>query len=196
MELLATLALAASVFAATNVDDLLLLAIFFADPRMSPRAVVAGQVLGIAALTATSACLALLTIEIPRPYVALLGLAPLALGVRALRRLRASPDDDAVGERRTPGGANQVLAVALVTVANGGDNLGVYVPLFAKEPAAIPWHAGVFLILAFVWCAISRWSVRHPAVGPRLQRFAHTALPFVLIGLGLWILADARHLLA
>ncbi len=69
-------------------------------------------------------------------------------------------------------------------------------PLFARTPNDIPLHAAVFLAMTALWCAASRRLVRHPATGPRLQRTATVLLPFVLIALGLWILSEARQLLA
>jgi cadmium resistance protein CadD (predicted permease) len=52
---LAVVGAAALVFAATNIDDVVLLAAFFGDARLRPRAIVAGQFTGIATLTAASA---------------------------------------------------------------------------------------------------------------------------------------------
>jgi cadmium resistance protein CadD (predicted permease) len=48
-----------------------------------------------------------------------------------------------------------VLAAAAVTFANGGDNIGVYVPVFvAVSPGGLVAFAVVFLILVAVWCLI------------------------------------------
>ncbi|MFN0242684.1 MAG: cadmium resistance transporter, partial [Planctomycetota bacterium] len=136
-----TLAVSAAVFASTNVDDLFLLAAFFADPRLRPRAIVAGQFLGIGALTAASAVAALAALTVPDGYVALLGVVPLALGVKKLVELRRGDrhENDDLAQRAATSSASQILAVAGVTIANGGDNLGVYIPLFAREPAQIPF---------------------------------------------------------
>ena len=85
---------AAVVFALTDVDDLVLLIAFFADPRLRARAVVGGQYLGIAALTAVSALAAWAAIAIPPGWTALLGAIPLALGLFHLWKLRGGVDDD------------------------------------------------------------------------------------------------------
>ena len=81
---LSAVGVAVTVFLLTNIDDLLLLAAFFADPRWRPRAIVAGQLLGIGALVAMSTLAALSALVIPSAWIALVGLAPLALGVRLL----------------------------------------------------------------------------------------------------------------
>jgi cadmium resistance protein CadD (predicted permease) len=196
-------ALGIVVFATTNIDDILLLAAFFADRTMRPAAVVVGQFVGIAALTFASAVAALLALTVPDGWIALLGIAPLALGIRGLHSLWrwASEDaDDELDDRAADARAarmahSQWIAVALTTIANGGDNLGVYIPLFSRDLAWVPFYAILFTVMTAVWCAAGYWLVHHPVVGARIRQYGHVALPFVLIGLGLVILADARTLL-
>jgi cadmium resistance protein CadD (predicted permease) len=192
------------IFATTNIDDILLLAAFFADRTLRPRAVVAGQFVGIGVLTAVSAVAALLALAIPDGWIGLLGLAPLGLGIRGLHALWRSGDASESGEtdRLHAAGApgqrprhSQWIAVALVTMANGGDNLGVYIPLFSRELSSVPLYAGIFAVMTALWCVAGHWLVHHPLLGARIRQYGHVALPFVLIGLGLHILSDSRALL-
>jgi cadmium resistance protein CadD (predicted permease) len=200
METLSQLGIGVVVFASTNVDDIFLLSAFFADPHLRPRSVVAGQFLGIGALVTASAVAALAAVVIPPGWSSLLGLVPLWLGVRrlyALRRAtRASPGTDIqTEERRTEQRTgSQALAVAGVTIANGGDNLGVYIPLFASATGAIPVYAAIFAVMTALWCWIGYRLVRNRWVGERLRRYGHLLLPYVLIALGLYILSGAREL--
>jgi cadmium resistance protein CadD (predicted permease) len=182
------------VFVSTNVDDLLLLSAFFSDPSYPPRQVVAGQFLGIAALIVASLVCAVLAIAIPPGWIGLLGLAPLVLGFRGLWKLHRSAKEDDEEEARpvTPG--SRVLAVASVTIANGGDNLGVYIPLFSRDLQLIPVYVTVFAVMTSVWCAAGYYLVNNPILGKQIARYGRIALPFVLIGLGLWILSDALAL--
>ena len=201
-ELLTTLGVAVAVFASTNVDDVLLLAAFFADPHLRARAVVLGQFLGIGALTGVSAAAAWASLVVPPGYPALLGAVPLALGFHKLWGLRRADDPPpsdrevhaaaARAERRTH---SQVLAVAGVTVANGGDNLGVYIPLFAREPRLVPLFAVAFAAMTALWCLAGYHLVRHRRIGAQVRRYGHIVLPLVLVALGVWILAGARALL-
>ena len=94
-------------------------------------------------------------------------------------------------ERRT---RSQILAVAGVTVANGGDNLGLYIPLFGREPALIPLYAGVFAAMTALWCLAGYLLVQNRLLGGHFRRYGHLALPIVLIALGLWILSGVRAL--
>lgn len=194
-ELVTGLGVAVVVFAATNVDDILLLAAFFADPDLSPRQVVAGQFLGMLVLVAASAVCALFAVVIPAGWIGLLGLAPLGLGVHGLLRRRGGHGNSTPKAESTPGGRSRWLAVAGVTIANGGDNLGVYIPMFSNARRLLALYVVVFAVLTAVWCLIGHYLVNNPLVGKKLARHGQAALPFVLIALGLWILADARALI-
>jgi cadmium resistance protein CadD (predicted permease) len=193
------------VFASTNVDDIFLLSAFFADPHLMTRNVVAGQFLGIAALVLASTVAALAALAVPPGWTALLGVVPLALGLVKLRQLRTTSraEDDAEDagdskeqehrlEDRTH---SQILAVAGVTVANGGDNLGVYIPLLASNPRAIPVDVVIFAVMTAMWCAAGYALVNNPMAGGYVRRYGHLLLPFVLIALGAYILSDAMVLL-
>ena len=73
-------------FAVTNIDDLLVLALFFgrwAGHRGASARVVLGQYLGFAGILVASVAGALGAGLLPRPAVAYLGLLPLLLGIRA-----------------------------------------------------------------------------------------------------------------
>ncbi len=188
---------ATAVFAATNVDDLVVLSAFFADPKMPPRSVVAGQFLGIGALVLVSILAGLASVAVPDGWPAVLGLAPLGLGLwkgwQLLRTRRGGGDD--ANDATPPVGTSPVLAVAAVTIANGGDNLAVYIPLLAANRSSMASYVGVFTALTAVWCALGFALVKNRVFGARIQRYGHVALPFVLIGLGVHILSGARTLL-
>ena len=191
---------AAVVFASTDIDDLVLLTAFFADLRLRRGAIVAGQFLGIAGLVGASLAAAAASLAVPPHWPALLGVVPLGLGLWKLPALwrRGHDEDETVAAasagHRSAAGA-QALAVAAVTVANGGDNLGVYIPLFARDLSGWPVYLLVFALMTAVWCWAGHAFVRHPAGAALMQRWGHAVLPAVLIALGVWILRDARFLL-
>jgi len=130
-ELLGTVGAAAGVFAGTNVDDLIVLTVLFLSARAigkpKPWQIWAGQYTGIAVLVAVSAAAALGLTVVPDRWVGLLGLVPIALGVRGLVsaiRSRSAAEDD-----EPPVVASGPLSVAAVTIANGADNISVYTPM-------------------------------------------------------------------
>lgn len=190
----ATLFSAFSAFTATNIDEIVLLALFFANPRMRPPAVAAGHFLGIAALITLSVVAGLAAMAVPHTLTRLLGVIPLALGayelVRQLRGRRDDDDDDdeaALTQERS-GFASQTLAVAGVAIANGSDNLSVYIPMFVTKPDAIPLCVTVFIVLAAALCLLGFLLAKNRVLGNQLQRYGQRVLPFVLILLGLEIL--------
>jgi len=199
MDLTSHLWTSAVVFAATDIDDLVLLTAFFADERMRRGAIVAGQFLGIGALTAASAIAAIAALAVPPHWPSLLGAIPLLMGLwkawELIRGQGGDSDDESEDARRAAGrSGSQVLMVAAVTIANGGDNLSVYIPLFASNPAGVPVFVIVFAVMTALWCAAAHTFVEHPAGAALMQRFGHLILPAVLIALGAWILRDARLL--
>ncbi len=190
------------VFAVTDIDDLVLLAAFFGARHLRPRAIVMGQFAGIAVLTAVSALAAWAAIAIPSGWISLLGLLPLGLGLFKLWELRRqSTDDDETleamqAERRLEGRLHsQILGVAAVTVANGADNLSVYIPMFAANFEALPLFVLVFAVMTAIWCALGYALARNPAGAAVMNRWGHILLPLVLIALGLHILWGANVLL-
>ncbi|MEG4320077.1 MULTISPECIES: cadmium resistance transporter [unclassified Microcoleus] len=73
-------------FAATNIDDIAILMLCFAQVNSSfrPRHIVAGQYLGFAALIVASWPGFFGGLIVPRAWIGLLGLVPIALGISHL----------------------------------------------------------------------------------------------------------------
>ncbi|MEU5695183.1 cadmium resistance transporter [Actinosynnema sp. NPDC020468] len=179
---LAAVGRAVGLFAATNVDDVVLLALFFAR-GVRPWKVVLGQYLGFGAILAIAVATALSASFLPPAVLPWLGVVPLALGLRAAwQAWRTSSDPD------TAPTAVGVWSVAAVTLANGGDNIGVYVPVFATT--GITGYAVVFLLLVAVWCALGHFVATRPAATHLLTRWGHVLLPAVLILIGVLILTS------
>jgi cadmium resistance protein CadD (predicted permease) len=171
-----------AMFAATNIDGLFLTAALLADRSFRARDVIIGTYAGIAALYAASAAGSLVSLIAPPAVIALLGLVPIAIGVRQLTKKQAS---DSVPARH--GG---IGAVAALNVAMGADNVGVYTPVFAASPAAdIAAYGAIFAVLTGLWCYAAYRLVNHQSIGAPVRRYAPRLVPFVLIGLGLWILS-------
>jgi cadmium resistance transport/sequestration family protein len=177
-------------FAATNIDDIFLLMLFFSQTGEAFRNwhVVLGQYLGFAALVALSVLGSLGVLLVPEEWIGLLGLVPIFLGVRALMQLRSSSSE----EQRKPIESSGIWGVATVTFANGGDNIGIYVPLFASAGyARMVIIVFVFFVLVSVWCYVGYKVGGHPTVAEKIDRYGHIVVPFVLIGLGIYILLES-----
>jgi len=204
-ELSNTIAIAA--FAATNIDDILVLTVLFAQvsSQFRPHHILIGQYLGFTAIILASLPGFLGGQVIPARWIALLGLLPIAIGVRALCKSNEEDEIQTISEpvanSRSPllhwltrWIAPQTLQVAAITVANGGDNIGIYLPLFASlNSAKLLVTLIVFFSLVGVWYGMAAWLATHPKVAPLLNRFGDRLVPLVLIGLGIFILVEGWH---
>jgi cadmium resistance transport/sequestration family protein len=192
-------------FAATNVDDLIILLLFFAqiNATFRPHDVVVGAYLGFTALAALSLVGFFGGLIVSSTWIGLLGILPIVLGITQLMQ---QEQDDAQVQVVTPefsGLTNrhpfvavfmqllhpQAYKVAAVTFANGGDNIGIYVPLFAaSNAAALGIILIVFFLLKGVWCYAAYQLTQNPRIAYVLTQYGHSIVPFLLIGLGFFIL--------
>lgn len=185
---------AIGLFAATNIDDIIVLSLFFArgaGQRGTTARILAGQYLGfagilVAAILVTTGAGAFL----PPAAIPYFGLIPLGLGLwAAWEAWRGDGDDD--DEAKVAGKKVGVGAVAGVTFANGGDNIGVYTPVFLSvEPLAVVAYCVIFLALVAVLVALAKFVATRPLIAEVLERFEHILFPIVLIGLGIVILVS------
>jgi cadmium resistance protein CadD (predicted permease) len=86
---------------------------------------------------------------------------------------------------------SRLLAVAAVTVANGGDNLAAWIPLFTRQPARLLVDGLLFAALTALWCWLGWRLVQWPRLGDALRRHGDLLLAVVLIVLGLLLLGGA-----
>lgn len=190
-------------FTATNLDDIVILLLFFSQVNavFRRRHIVAGQYLGFGALVLASLPGFFGSMLFPRSWIGLLGLVPIAIGMsRILNQVEEPMErEETAPPSKRPWFASvlspQSYSVAAITFANGGDNVGIYVPLFAH----CTWESlvailGVFFSLVGVWCYSAFQLTRLPIVAETLTRYGNQLVPFVLIGLGILILVDSHTL--
>jgi cadmium resistance protein CadD (predicted permease) len=193
--LVGVIGVAVVLFASTNVDDVFVLIGLFADPKLRVGQIVLGQYIGIGGLYATSVAASLISLVVPAAYIGLLGLAPIAIGVKKAWELWRGSE----GQRREAqpaaqgqGGAGNVVAVAAITLANGGDNISIYTPLFATRSGAdIALIGVVFSLMTAVWIGAAHYLTHQRTLGAPIRRYGHRLVPFVLIALGALILHEA-----
>ncbi|MGG0657871.1 cadmium resistance transporter [Rummeliibacillus pycnus] len=201
-------------FAATNIDDIFLLLTWFSqrDSKLKSTHIIFGQYLGFIALVILSLIGALGALIIPQEWIGLMGVVPIYLGFKGLvdqfRERAEEQQAEREGEAYIVQEASieetnenpsriqkffhpSIYKVATVTFANGGDNIGVYIPFFATYKG---WQIGIvvliFLFLVATWCYIANKLISFPLVAKTLERYGHIIVPFVLIGLGVLILNE------
>ena len=191
--MITSIAQAVALFAATNIDDIVVLSLFFARGAKRPhitRTILLGQYLGffgiltVAAITSYGAVTLL-----PAGAIPYFGLIPLALGIKAGWDTIRGVDEDEDGAGRSLA----LPTVAAVTFANGGDNIGVYVPVFvSNSPQVVAVYCGVFLVLVSAMVFLARFIATRPGIGEWLERSERYVFPLVLIVLGIVILAEGH----
>jgi cadmium resistance transport/sequestration family protein len=199
-------------FIATNIDDIVILMLFFSQTNSSfrRRHIVAGQYLGFIALVIASLPGFFGGLIVSRAWIGLLGILPIVIGISNLiggkedePEIQTVSDTHRQEESKSifsKGIANSLLVViapqtyqvAAVTFANGGDNIGIYVPLFASNSwADLGIILFTFLVLIGVWCYVAERLTRHQFIASSLTKYGKRVVPFILIGLGIFILLES-----
>ncbi|WP_346008576.1 cadmium resistance transporter [Janibacter terrae] len=189
--MLTTTLQAIGLFMATNIDDIIVLSLFFArgaGQRGTATRILVGQYLGFAGILGAAV---LVTIGagafLPSEAIPYFGLIPLILGLWAAWNAWRGDDDD--DDAKVAGKKIGAWTVAGVTFANGGDNIGVYTPVFLSvDPLAVVAYCIVFLALVAVLVALAKFVATRPPIAEILERWEHILFPIVLIGLGIVIL--------
>ncbi len=203
---------ALTAFVATNLDDIIVLMLFFSqvNATFQRRHIVSGQYLGFAIIIIASLPGYFGGLLVPQKWLGLLGLLPIFIG--SIRLLNQQEDEEVqtVTAEFNPTSANksvlakiasilspQTYKVAAVTLANSGDNIGVYIPIFASSDSkTLGVFVAVFFLLVGVWCYVAYHLSRHPVMANILTRYGHAIVPFFLIGLGIYILLESGTLIA
>jgi cadmium resistance protein CadD (predicted permease) len=182
-------------FASTNIDDVFVLLGFFADSKFGVRQVAVGQFIGIGALYSVSVVASLISLVLAPAYIGFLGLVPIAIGLKKVWELwkgGEAGEEDAEVLGKAVAGHGNIIAVAAVTMANGGDNISIYTPLFATRSIYdIAIIGVVFAIMTVVWLGLAHWLTSHRTIGAPIRRYGHRVVPLVLIALGCFILYEA-----
>ena len=181
-------------FASTNIDDIFVLMLFFSqtDDKLKNRHIILGQYLGIGILVGLS-LLGVFGIQfVPERFIGLLGIIPIVLGVKAwieYKKNKTNTDDDESGLKKSVNSG--IISVILVTVANGADNIGVYIPLFAAYSLyQLVIVIFIFIIMIGLWCFAGYRIANFPKIKLWIQKYKNYIVPIIFIGIGIFILLE------
>ncbi|MEI2582530.1 cadmium resistance transporter [Scytonema sp. PRP1] len=209
--LLTAISAGVATFVATNIDDIVILTLLFAQVNTSLRSrhIVAGQYLGFTVLVAISLLGFFGNFMLPSVWMDVSGFIPIAIGLNRLVNLEEDNSDEQPAMRSSVSFpirmlSPQTYSVAAITIANGGDNVGIYMPLFANtQLTSLLVILSVFFVLVAVWCyaayllthnkAIAQSAVAKP-IALIIDRYGNSLVPFLLIGLGVYIALDSLAL--
>lgn len=201
--LIETIKIGLAAAVATTFDDNIYLTGFFSEVNRNfrPKHVVVGELIGFSALVSVSLVGFFLGLVVDSTWIGLLGILPILIGLRNLWNLKnASENDKSLKpkkNRKYKGFDSQKLSlwdvirdrqtysVSTVTISNGGNNLGIYIPLFASS--SVPNLIVIILtcyLTVCTWLFMSYHLTRQPGISVVLSRYASKVFPFVLMWLG------------
>lgn len=192
-----TIISAIGVYISTSIDYLIVLIILFAQLSQNKQKwhIYAGQYLGTGLLVGVSLVAAYVVNFVPKAWmVGLLGLIPIYLGIRfAIVGEGEEEEEEETIERLEQSKANQLFwTVTLLTIASGGDNLGIYIPYFAS----LDWAQTLVALLVFaigviIFCELSRVLSSIPLISETIEKYTRIIVPLVFIPLGLYIMYES-----
>ncbi len=199
-EVITTILTGITAFTATNIDDILILVLFFAQVNSTPlyRSILVGQYLGFSILLLASLPGFFSHYLISPDWVKGLGLIPIVIGLYGLFQLDSNNSSLLKGNQllQNPSASSRYLSpltitVAGITIANGSDNIGVYLPLFARSG----WQdlfllLGLFLLMVGLWCYIALKLSHSTLVNQVLANSDHPLSSCVLVALGVFIIHE------
>lgn len=188
--MLETFILSVTSFVGTNIDDMIINTFFFSfvNEKRDIRNIVFGKYLGTGILILISIIGSMGLKVIPLGYVKYLGFVPIGLGVKEMivGRLKDGEDDLCMTNSKR---SHFLWNVAVVTIANGADNIGVYIPLFTKFSAnQYLLFVAVFVFMTAIWCMIGYRASKVPFYEKMINKYRTFIVPLVYICLGIYIL--------
>jgi cadmium resistance protein CadD (predicted permease) len=179
-------------FAATSLDNLLLLVGFRSSESIRPGVIGLAYVVTVAAVGTLALALAAVVDDVVPFPLGYLGLAPIAIGVwHGVAAFRPPPSEE---ERDDPGlgDATGFVSVLVTMLANSGDSFLVFVAFLGDTRS---WLDGVvvgtFLAMAAIWVRVAAALAEHPRFKEPLRGFARFGLPILLVCVGLYILFNS-----
>lgn len=187
---------ACATFAITNVDDMFVLVTFYAEASTSrtltPWKITIGQIVGFSAIITVSMIGYGISLVLPSEPLGFLGLLPIILGLWNFTKLFYDEDDDET-EVTTAASARGIFKVALVTIMNGGDNIGTYIPLFSQlKGPTIAIYIITYYILLIVWCLVAFLIMKQRHILKLVQKYVEYILPLLYTGLGIFIIVKSE----
>jgi cadmium resistance protein CadD (predicted permease) len=197
LDFLALVSVGIAAFVSTNLDDLFILMVFFAIPRFPFSQIVLGQYVVMGSLIGVSLAGSFITLVLPRNIIGLIGLFPIVIGIKELLELRKKGDEEDYEKLTKKLLQSRKIQLPFLTVAavtfSGGEEIGIYTTLFAinNEVGAIITLISVVMVLTAFWCFLANYLVKYSFLADIFRSIGSRVLPYVLIGLGIYILAEA-----
>jgi cadmium resistance protein CadD (predicted permease) len=190
--LIAIIPIAAGAYVATNLDNFILLVSLLARYRNHTSSVVAGYFTCMLILGFVGLWIGKAANIAPVEYLGLLGFVPISIGAFELIQLRRGKAKVTVAKEKSVDGVQKVFMTTLFSqLSNGADTIVVFGVLFIDSmPSADILTILTLAAMAVIFVFVGIYAVRHPALCDWIDRYAYRVMPFVLIIVGVYILAN------
>ena len=190
MDTVIVIAIAASAFIATNLDNLVLLVGLLGRYSDRRYEVVFAYLAAALIIGALSFYIGKLANNFPVNYIGLLGVFPVTIGifevVRLFRNKGVVRDPTAAGI-----GSTAVAATLLTQLSNGADTIVTFSVLFADaNELADNLVALAFIGMALVFGLVACGVLKYNWLSRPIQLYGHYITPLILITVGLFVLSN------
>lgn len=189
-ETLTSLTLGVGGLVGTNIENVVVAVAAFCNSRTPASALGIGFVVGLVFLLAVSWLTGLVAGLLPPRFLGYLGVIPIALGLREFFRQKA-PLPEQADSADYAGLLQSTTTVALLMVANGVDTIAVFAPLIAESEATDRLVLTVGYVCASLmlgWFCVQLCT--YPRVAAPIERYGSRVAPFLMIGIGVYILLN------
>jgi cadmium resistance protein CadD (predicted permease) len=184
--------IAVGAYFATNMDNFILLAALLARYRRQTVNVVAAYFTCMLILGIVGFGVSEIANYVPIRNLGLLGIVPIYIGVVELVRIHRGREKIAVATVISLESNHKVFLTTLISqLGNGADTILIFGILFADStPAADALIMSTLAAMAIIFVLVAMYVVRHPTISSVISRYAHRVLPFILIIVGAYVLAN------
>ena len=171
-------------YAATNIDNLLIMATLGADANNRGN-LVGGFLVASTGVLVIASMATFIERIVPPEVLGYLGFVPLSIGLYLLVFTRAQAEEPASRSTAWP-------AVAGLLFANSGDTIFAIGPLFAESGSDARLGLAIgFVLIAAAWLFLILTISQRVARSELLSRLGPRMAPWMMILVGLYILSDS-----
>jgi Predicted permease, cadmium resistance protein len=181
-------------FISSDLDDIVVLTLLFTQAEKYQKyQIVLGQLFGIGSLVTFSLLIDYGLSFLISGLLKWMGLLPIFLGIKYWfdYYFRSKTDNSSLPRsiKYNRSTIIKILSICLLTISNGADNIGIYVPLFSQyNQTETVLIIIVYAIMTLVWCFIGYKLAILPVLKEKIEEYRKWVIPLIFIALGIYIL--------
>jgi cadmium resistance protein CadD (predicted permease) len=191
-DILLAVAVSFMAFLSTSFDNLFLLVTLSLHPKYGIAKVRQGYLLAVLLMIGICLIFAHGIQKLPAEIIPYIGFVPLGVGLYELWHLvRPHKSTARASSDVIPKAGGSFLTITLIMIAHSWDSIAVLAPLLSDtRPGLIGWMVASVLLAATAFTFGAQKAIGHRRARSLLERYAPKILPFLLIGVGLYILTN------